>query len=99
MGPPTQRYPTRARNPSVRLKDFWSLLSEVMEEPISFKVANGQKDWRKAIENEVQSILKNKTWDVIDRPNDKNPITAKWIFKAKKNAKGTVNKLKAHIVA
>jgi len=70
-----------------------------LEEPITFKEASSQKDWKTTIESKVKSILKNKTWDIIDRPDHKTPITAKWIFRAKQNAEGTISKLKARIVA
>jgi len=99
MGPSTQRYLICTRNPSVHLKNFWSLLSEIIEEPISFKEVSSQKDWRTAIESKVQSIFKNTIWDIIDRLDNKTLITAKWIFRAKRNAEGIINKLKARIVA
>jgi len=66
IGPSARCYPTRTRAPFVRLKDFWSLLSKVIEEPINFSKASSQKEWKMAIENKVKSTLKNKTWDIID---------------------------------
>jgi hypothetical protein len=37
--PSEKRYPTRNRAPSTRLKDFWTMVSEIMEEPISYSDA------------------------------------------------------------
>ena len=79
-GPPAQRYPTRLQTPSVRLRDFWSLYSELLDEPLSYASAVQQEEWRKAILIEVDSIIKNNTWTVTDRPTGCKPITAKWLF-------------------
>ena len=47
----------------------------------------------------MDSILKNKTWTVTDRPTGHKPITTKWLFKIKRHSNGLINKLKAQIVA
>ena len=60
-GPPVRRYPTRQRVPSIKLRDFWTLLSEIDCEPIDFHMAAKHKDWRKAIQKEIDSILKMQT--------------------------------------
>ena len=98
-GPPARRYPNRCRQPSVRLRDFWTLTSELMEEPLDFNSASQDAKWQSAIQKEVDAILRNRTWDIIDRPSNRKPITAKWIFKLKRTTEGVVNKLKARIVA
>jgi hypothetical protein len=98
-GPIARRYPSRNRTPSVKLRDFWTLVSEFLEEPLNFDDAAKQKDRKAAIQSEMTLILKNETWEVIDRSPGKTPITAKWIFKIKKNQNGDINKLKARVVA
>jgi hypothetical protein len=69
-----------------------------MEEPLDYSEANQHEDWKLAIKSEMDSIMKNQTWEVIDRPTGKNPITAKWIFKVKRGSSGQVSKLKVRIV-
>ena len=91
--------PCRSRNPPVRLMDFWMLISEMAEEPLDFDTAIQSKGWRDAINSKVNSIIKNNTWDIIDWPTDRKPITAKWLFKIKKDAQGRISKLKARLVA
>ena len=98
-GPPNCRYPTCLRNPSLHLKDFWSFYSELLDEPLTYADAVQQEGWRKAIQSEIDSIMKNKTWTITDRPTDHKPITAKWLFKIKRHSNGLINKLKARIVA
>lgn len=43
--------------------------------------------------------MKNETWDIVDRPGNRKPITAKWLYKIKRNSKGKITKFKARIVA
>ena len=94
-----RRYPLRNRIPSTRYKDFWTLVSEVMEEPLTFAEAEKDTAWQAATKKEIDSILRNHTWDVVDRPTNKKPITGKWLFKTKKRPIGVPAKLKARVVA
>lgn len=48
---------------------------------------------------EIKSILRNNTWDLVELPKDKTPIACKWMFKPKMNANGSIEKLKARLVA
>eukprot|EP00253_Pinus_taeda_P008072 PITA_08072 len=47
---------------------------------------------------ELEKIEKNNTWELVSRPNDKNVIGTKWIFKNKLNGNGEVIRTKARIV-
>jgi transposase InsO family protein len=75
-----------------------ALLAEI-EEPTCYADAAGNPEWEVAMENEIQSIEKNKTWTLIDLPSGQKPIGLKWVFKLKKNAEGVVMKHKARLVA
>ena len=97
--PPQRRYPTRNRVPSSKLLDYWTLVSEIIDEPLDFQTASLHPDWKDAINREIGSILKNNTWEVVDRPPHRKPITAKWLFRIKKDAQGKTTKLKARVVA
>ncbi|KAL0368055.1 UNVERIFIED_CONTAM: putative mitochondrial protein [Sesamum calycinum] len=44
-------------------------------------------------------IEKNNTWELADRPKDKEVIGVKWIYKTKLNADGSIQKHKARLVA
>lgn len=98
-GPSERRYPNRNQKSSVKLQDFWTLVSEIIDEPIDFHTASQRSEWQDAINIEVASILKNQTWEVIDRPSYCKPIIAKWLFKVKKTAQRQLNKFKARLVA
>ncbi|KAI5328618.1 hypothetical protein L3X38_028015 [Prunus dulcis] len=68
-------------------------------EPETFEEAVKDKAWQKAMENEIEMIEKNKTWELVDRPTDKPVISVKWIYKTKLNLDGTIQKNKARLVA
>ena len=43
-------------------------------------------------------IEKNCTWELVDRPPNKNIIGTKWVFRTKLNGDSTINKHKARLV-
>jgi hypothetical protein len=55
--------------------------------------------WVQAMNQEIDSIEKNKTWDLIDLPRHKKSIGVKWVYKTKLNEKGQIEKHKARLVA
>jgi hypothetical protein len=54
---------------------------------------------REAIQNEMDSILSNGTWELSERPHDCKPVGCKWVFKKKLRPDGTIEKYKARFVA
>jgi hypothetical protein len=55
--------------------------------------------WKRAMDEEMESLDKNEAWDLVEFPTGRNPIDRKWVFKKKLNAKGKVKKYKARLVA
>ena len=55
--------------------------------------------WKEAIKTELESILKNQTWELIDLPSGAKPIGYKWIFKIKYLSDGSIEKYKARLIA
>ena len=55
--------------------------------------------WKEAIQTELDSLIKNQTWELVDLPPGTKPINCKWIFKRKYFPDGFVEKYKAHLVA
>ncbi|KAG8493234.1 hypothetical protein CXB51_010575 [Gossypium anomalum] len=43
-------------------------------------------------------IEKNQTWKLVEKPANRKIIGVKWVYKAKQNADGSLNKLKARLV-
>jgi hypothetical protein len=47
---------------------------------------------------ELDQIEKNQTWELVPRPKNKNVIGAKWVIKNKVNENGKVIRNKAKLV-
>ena len=61
---------------------------------------SGEKEnWTEAMLQELKSLEETKTWDLVERPNDKNVIPGKWVYKIKTKADGSLDKYKARYVA
>eukprot|EP00253_Pinus_taeda_P027349 PITA_27349 len=48
--------------------------------------------------DEMASLRKNETWDLVELPARRKPIGSKWVFKKKTNAEGKVEKYKARLL-
>ena len=67
-----------------------------IEEAYSSPDADLQK---KAVQSEMDSIMSNRTWEIVDRPYGCKPIGCKWVFKKKLRPNGTIERYKARLVA
>lgn len=54
--------------------------------------------WKEAINRELDSLLKNKTWELVPLPEGRKPISTKWVFRTKFKADGSLEKLKVRLV-
>jgi hypothetical protein len=50
------------------------------------------------MDEELDQIEKNDTWELVPRPKNKNVIDTKWVFKNKLNEYGHVTRNKARLV-
>lgn len=81
------------------------VMSEQVEEdePLTFWEAIRSKDgkkWRKASDEEMDSLEKNGTWVLIDRPEGERTIGCKWIYKIKPGIPGVEDRrFKGRVVA
>ena len=70
-----------------------------VEEPGNFEEAIKHDVWKTAMQEEIHVIEKNKTWELVKKPQDKEVIGVKWIYKTKLNPDGSIQRHKASIVA
>lgn len=68
-------------------------------DPICFDEAAKEDVWIDAMDEEIDSIKRNETWDLVDLPEGKKSIGVKWVYKTKLNAEGRIEKHKARLVA
>jgi hypothetical protein len=65
-----------------------------MTEHKNFEESSQDDDWIRSMNEELDPIEKNNTWDLVPRPEDKNVIGSKWVFKNKMNEKGKLLEIK-----
>ncbi|KAE9001680.1 hypothetical protein PR002_g17848 [Phytophthora rubi] len=102
------RRSTRIRHPNVRLADYEielpaSLVIQAVNailEPTSVEAALEAPDaekWVEALNTEFAELLRNNTWELVERPADAKVLTSKWVFVRKRNARGEVERHRARI--
>ncbi|KAL0300940.1 UNVERIFIED_CONTAM: Retrovirus-related Pol polyprotein from transposon TNT 1-94 [Sesamum radiatum] len=95
--------PRRSKRARV-VKDFGSnfVTYNIEDDPVTFKNAMASleaKQWKEAVKSEMDSIVSNGTWVLVDLPPGCTTIGCKWIFKKKLKPDGSIDKFKARLVA
>lgn len=73
--------------------------TEPATDKIDFKTAQAHSLWSKAMTEEFDSLMKMHTWDLVELPPGRRPISSKWTYKVKPTARPTHARLKARLVA
>ena len=85
----------------VFMAGFNDIITEAIEEdgtdPKSLAEAQSRSDWPRW--KEAMDKEKAGTWKTVPRPNDKNIVRSKWVYRIKRRANGTIDKYKACLVA
>ena len=66
-------------------------LKEVLSHP-------EKSQWMKAMHEEMGSLQKNGTYQLVELPKGKRPLKCKWVFKLKKDGNGKLVRYKARLV-
>ena len=78
------------------------LILLIEDDPKTFLEAMQSRDsafWREAVDDEMDSILSNNTYDIVDLPQGCKAIGCKWIFRKKYHTDGSIQTFKARLVA
>jgi hypothetical protein len=67
------------------------------EEPTTFEEAVKKEQWKEAMAEEHQSIMRNEVWEIVPRPKEKSVVTSKWVYKIKHAADGSMDKYKVRL--
>ena len=71
-------------------------------EPLSYKEAMADEyikmHWELAIQEEVDSLVTNRTWTLMDLPSNAHALGGKWVYKIKRGPQGEVARYKARWV-
>ncbi|RVW87124.1 Retrovirus-related Pol polyprotein from transposon TNT 1-94 [Vitis vinifera] len=55
--------------------------------------------WKAAMNEEMKSLQKNETWELVECPPGKKPVGCRWIYTVKYKADGSIEQFKARLVA
>lgn len=68
----------------------------------TYKKAVASKDsafWRNDIQDKMDSIMSNHTWELVDLPKESIPIGCKWVFRRKYHSDDTLNTYNDRLLA
>lgn len=74
----------------------------IAEVPENYDDIFGRSDteqWKKAIEEELNSMQINKVWKVVNKPPNAKLLKSKWVFRIKEDGNGNATRYKARLVA
>lgn len=94
-GRPRKEYPTIPEEPE-EVADFAYLTEVLVREAM---ISSDAQEWTEAMTDEVQSILRQDTWEIIDRPENRHVVGSRMVLRNKIGSDGQVEKRKARIVA
>ncbi|RVW46152.1 Retrovirus-related Pol polyprotein from transposon RE1 [Vitis vinifera] len=79
-------------------KSFVNQLSTIA---ISNSVQEALADprWKAAMNEEMKSLQKNETWELVECPPGKKPVGCRWIYTMKYKADGNIERFKARLAA
>lgn len=70
----------------------WAKFSAWGPEIATSESLAGGNDW-------IQSLIENQIWDLAELPENRSPVTCKWVFKLKWKPDGSIDRFKARLVA
>ena len=99
--------PRRSTRSSVRperpfMVSHFCCLSYMEDEPATYEEAvSGEhaRQWRRAMDEEMQSLIDNKTYEITSLPTGREAVTCKWVYKVKRDKNGEIDRFKARLVA
>ena len=98
---PQIRRTNRESRPSSKYPSSEYVLITDEEEPENFQEVQTHADkvsWMKAKQEEMHSLLKNDSYELVELPKGRKALRNKWVFKLKKDSDGKLLKYKARLV-
>lgn len=83
-------------NPMYTLHTPYSAIPFV---PKNIQQALAHEGWNHAMQEELEAIKNNRVWNLIPKTKGMHILRSKWIYKSKLNADGSLQRLKARLVA
>ena len=89
-----------SKHPPPYLIDYHcSFALATLYEPHTYREAHTDPLWQQAMNEELDALHKNHTWDMVDLPHGQSVVGCRWVYKIKTKANGSVERYKARLVA
>ena len=99
--PQLVRRSSRPHKPSQRYPPSNYILLTDEGEPNCFQEAckvEHNKEWKKAMEEEMNSLQENKSWELVNLPKGRNSLQNKWVYKIEHEGDEKKERYKARLV-
>ncbi|MCO5550630.1 hypothetical protein L7F22_004119 [Adiantum nelumboides] len=95
------RYPVGKLTYDGYVEKHFAFMAKVTQdvEPTCFEEAAENDKWQEAMNEEMDALYGNETWELAPLPKGKKPIGCRWVYKIKHNSDGSVSRYKARLVA
>lgn len=70
-----------------------------IREPRTVREAVFDPLWVAAMEDEIEALARNDTWDLVRPSTNINVVGCRWVFRLKENSDGSIERRKARLVA
>lgn len=92
--------PRRKTRSDMNLLNFH--VAFIANEPSSYKQAledENREKWMCAMKEEYESLIKNNTWELVERPVNQKIVDNKWVYRVKEKTKNSPMRFKARLCA
>jgi hypothetical protein len=95
---------TRSKTGIIKPNPKYALISSIFSasiprEPHNTRAALSHPSWKAAMDEELEALHKNQTWKLVPHTSDMHVIGSKWVFRPKLKPDGSLDRLKARVVA
>jgi len=82
---------------SMQHRSFLSAIDSIRI-PTLVQEALKVENWIRAMNEEMNALERNETWEIVERPKDKKAVGCRWIYTVKYKSNGTLDRYKAKLV-
>ena len=96
-----RRAPNRYEGMAVNMA-ISAVISKELQEPLTYEQALASLEtelWKQAMNEEVQALEENHTWQIVDSPSNAKVLGGKWVYRIKRGVDGEPSRYKARWIA
>ena len=81
--------------------DYRAFITQIQDIPILKNTEEAMRNnhWKGAMDEEMRALLQKHTWDIVDLPKGKIPVSSRWVYTLKCKSDGSLDRYKARLVA